>query len=162
MGAGKSTIGRRLAKRLGRPFADSDQEIEAAAGCSISEFFDRYGEAAFREGERKVIARLLGGAPIVLATGGGAFMDEQTRSLIREKALSIWLRADLDTLVERCSRRNTRPLLAGKDVRAVLRELMERREPVYALADIHVTTGDGPHEDVVTAIVKALKNHNGT
>ncbi len=162
MGAGKSTIGRRLAKRLGRPFADSDQEIEAAAGCSISAFFDRYGEAAFREGERKVIARLLGGAPIVLATGGGAFMDEQTRSLIREKALSIWLRADLDTLVERCSRRNTRPLLAGKDIRAVLRELMERREPVYALADIHVTTGDGPHEDVITAIIKALKNHNGT
>lgn len=162
MGAGKSTIGRRLARRLGLPFADSDQEIEAAAGCTISAFFDRYGEAAFREGERKVIARLLGEGPIVLATGGGAFMDSQTRALIRERARSIWLRADLETLVERCSRRNTRPLLAGKDVRAVLRDLMEKREPVYAQADIHITTGDGPHEEVVAAIIEALQNHPGT
>jgi shikimate kinase len=157
MGSGKSSVGRRLAARLGMPFRDADDEIEAAAGCSVSEFFARHGEPAFREGERKVIARLLEGPPIVLATGGGAFMDAATRAVIRQNAWSVWLRANLDTLVERTGRRRGRPLLEQGDPRAVLSALMDARYPVYAEAEVVVESGEGPHEDVVEAIVRALR-----
>jgi shikimate kinase len=156
MGSGKSSIGRRLAARLGYPFIDSDAEIEAAAGCSINEIFERYGEAAFRQGERRVMTRLLAGGPIVLGTGGGAFMDAETRAAIRRSAISVWLRADLKTLVARCARRMTRPLLNVADPAAVLAKLMAERYPVYAAADIIVDSSDGPHEDVVDAILKRL------
>lgn len=156
MGAGKSSVGRRLATRLGVRFVDADSEIEAAAGCSIPEIFERHGEAAFRDGERRVIARLLDGGPQVLATGGGAFMDAETRKRIRERAVSVWLRADLDVLVERCSRKRTRPLLEGGDRRAILARLIDERYPVYAEADIVVDTVAGPHEEVVERIVAAL------
>ncbi len=156
MGAGKSSVGRRLANRLGVRFVDADSEIEAAAGCSIPEIFERHGEAAFRDGERRVIARLLDGGPQVLATGGGAFMDAETRRRIRERAVSVWLRADLDVLVERCSRKRNRPLLEGGDPRAILARLIDERYPIYAEADIVVDTVAGPHEEVVERIVDAL------
>ncbi|NQV58783.1 MAG: shikimate kinase [Alphaproteobacteria bacterium] len=159
MGAGKSSVGRRLAKRLGLPFFDADQEIEKAAGCSIDEIFSRHGEAAFRSGERQVIARLLGGGGHVLATGGGAFMDPETRAAIREKGISIWLNAGLEVLLERVLRRDNRPLLKQGDPEQILRGLMAERNPVYALADLTVTSGQGPHEDVVEQIVKALQRH---
>lgn len=156
MGAGKSSIGRRLAARLGVKFVDADGEIEAAAGCSIPEIFERHGEAAFRDGERRVISRLLDGGPQVLATGGGAFMDAETRARIAECAVSVWLRADLDVLVERCSRKRNRPLLEGGDPRAILSALIEERYPTYAEADIVVESVNGPHEEVVGRIVAAL------
>ncbi len=156
MGAGKSSIGRRLAARLGVKFVDADSEIEAAAGCPIPEIFERHGEAAFRDGERRVIARLLDGGPQVLATGGGAFMDAETRARIAEGAVSVWLRADLDVLVERCSRKRNRPLLEGGDARAILSTLIEERYPTYAEADIVVDSVNGPHEEVVERIVAAL------
>ncbi|RME65441.1 MAG: shikimate kinase, partial [Alphaproteobacteria bacterium] len=159
MGSGKSSIGRRLAERLGLPFVDSDGEIEQAAGCSISEIFERYGEAAFRDGERRVIERLLGDTPKVVATGGGAFMDPATRALIKARAVSIWLKADIDVLAERTSRRDHRPLLKGKDATAVLTELAAQRHPVYAQADITVASGRGPHEKVVEDILAALAAH---
>ena len=132
MGVGKSTIGRRLAQALGLPFRDADQEIEAAAGRTIPEIFAERGEAEFRAGERRVIARLLDEPAHVLATGGGAFMDAQTRLLMKENAITVWLKADLDVLVRRVGRKNTRPLLTGKDTREVMQELMEKRYPVYA------------------------------
>lgn len=157
MGAGKTTVGRRLAAALDLPFADADQEIEAAAGCSISEFFERHGEAEFRNGERRVIARLLDGPVCVLSTGGGAFMDPETRQKIKETGTSIWLRAELDLLMERVSRRPTRPLLKQDDPRKVMERLMKERYPVYAEADIIVDTGEGPHEAVVAKIIDALK-----
>jgi shikimate kinase len=157
MGSGKSSVGRRLANRMGLPFRDADDEIEAAAGCTISEFFARHGEPAFRDGERKVIARLLEGPPVVLATGGGAFMDAGTRAAIRQRAVSVWLRADLNTLVARTARRRGRPLLEKGDPRAVLSALMDERHPAYAAADVVVDSGDGPHEDVVEAILRALR-----
>ncbi len=157
MGAGKSSVGRRLAKRLGLEFYDADQEIERAADCSIPEFFERHGEAAFRTGERKVIARLLNGEPGVLATGGGAFMDADTRAAIRDKGISVWLRADLDVLLERVLRRDNRPLLKQGDPREILKNLMAERDPVYAQADMTVTSGPGPHEDVVEKIVAGLR-----
>lgn len=156
MGAGKSAIGKRLAKRLDVPFFDSDAEVEAAAGCSISEIFARYGEAAFRKGERKVVARLLEHGPCVMASGGGAFIDEASREQIRALATSVWLRADLDTLVGRTSRRDHRPLLQGRNHREVLAKLMTERHPVYALADVVVDSGDRPHDEMVEAIVAAL------
>lgn len=156
MGAGKTAIGRRLAARLGLPFVDADAEIELAAGCSIPEFFARYGEDAFRDGERRVIARLLRDPPHVLATGGGTFMDEETRNRIAESAVSVWLRADLDVLVSRCARRNNRPLLKRGDPRKILGDLIEERYPVYAEADVVVDSIDGPHETVVDEIVKLL------
>ena len=159
MGAGKSSIGRRLAERLGQPFIDADAEIEAAAGCTIAEFFERHGEAAFRDGERRVIARLLGGPPHVLATGGGAFVDPLTRALIGEKAVSVWLRADLELLVRRCSRRNTRPLLKQGDPRKILADLMALRYPVYEQTDIIVDSAEGPHDSMVAKIVEALAAH---
>jgi shikimate kinase len=156
MGVGKSSIGKRLAARLHMPFVDADAEIEAAAGMSISEIFARFGEPHFRDGERRVIARLLKTGPRVIATGGGAFCDPETRALIREKAIAIWLDADLETLVSRVTRRSHRPLLAGKDPRAVLESLAEVRNPLYAEAHIHVRTGRGPHEEGVEAILNAL------
>jgi shikimate kinase len=156
MGAGKSSVGRRLAGRLGLPFVDADNEIEAAAGCSIEEIFSRHGEAAFRDGERRVIMRLLDGPTHVLATGGGAFMDAATRAKIRACATAIWLKADLDVLVKRCGRRPSRPLLKQEDPRSVLERLMRERHPIYAEADITVDSGDQPHEQVVESIVRRL------
>lgn len=156
MGAGKSSIGRRLATRLGLPFVDADTEIEAAAGCTIAEFFERHGEAEFRDGERRVIARLLEGQPKVLATGGGAFMDAETRAAIAEQGISVWLRADLDTLVRRTARRNDRPLLNNADPARTLEGLMETRHPVYAQADIVVESNDGPPDETVERVVDAL------
>ena len=159
MGAGKSSIGRRLAQALGLPFMDADTEIEAAAGSSIEEIFARDGEAAFRKGERRVIARLLDGPPQILATGGGAFMDPSTRALIRERAISVWLRADLETLLVRVGRRNNRPLLKNGDPRAVLNRLIEERYPVYAEADITVDTVDGPPEATLAKVLDALERY---
>jgi len=159
MGSGKSTIGRRLAARLGLPFVDADEEIEEAAGCSINDIFELHGEAAFRDGERRVIERLLEGPVTVLATGGGAFMNDETRKLIGERALSLWLRADLDVLFRRTSRRNTRPLLHKGDPREILSDLMSRRYPVYAEADFTVETDDSPHNVVVERILRTLEEH---
>ncbi len=157
MGAGKSSIGRRLASRLDIEFTDADAEIEAAAGCSIADFFERHGESAFREGERRVIARLLDGGPRVLATGGGAFIDPDTRRLLGDKAITVWLSAELDLLVKRCARRDTRPLLRAGDPREILARLMEERYPIYRQADITIETGDGPHTETVDKIISALK-----
>lgn len=156
MGAGKSSVGRRLAGRLGFDFLDADIEIEKAAGATIPEIFAAHGEAAFRDGERKVIARLLEQPHIVLATGGGAYMNPETRARIRERGLSIWLKAELDVLVKRCARRSNRPLLANGDLRGTLQRLMQERYPVYAEADIAVISADGPHEAVVEQILQAL------
>lgn len=156
MGAGKSAVGRRLASVVGAGFRDSDDEIERAAAMKIPEIFETFGERYFREGERRVIARLLSAPPHVLATGGGAFMAEDTRALLKRKAHVVWLRADLDTLAARCARRGDRPLLQGGDVREKLAELMERRHPVYEEAETVVDTGAGPHEAVVEAILQKL------
>lgn len=156
MGSGKSTIGRRLATRLKMRFADADDEIERAAGMSIAEIFSRFGEPQFRDGERRVIARLLAGPPLVLATGGGAFMNEETRALILNDSLSIWLDADVDTLVERVGRRDTRPLLKDRDPGDVLRELAAARNPVYAQAHLRIPSASSPHEITLRAIMKAL------
>lgn len=156
MGSGKSSIGRRLGRRLGMQFVDADQEIETAAGCAIPDIFRLYGEAAFRAGERKVIDRLLGEPPRILATGGGAFMEEETRAQIKSRSISVWLRANLDILLERVSRRDDRPLLQQGDPEAILKRLIEERYPTYEQADIIVDSGDGPHELVVEAIVERL------
>ena len=159
MGAGKSAIGRRLASRLGMPFVDADSEIERAAGCSITDIFELHGEAAFRDGERRVIARLLARPAHVLATGGGAFMDPETRAAIRASGISVWLRADLDLLVSRVSRRSNRPLLAGGDPHAILQRLMAERHPIYEEADVVVDSMDGPHEETVDAVLNAVGAH---
>jgi shikimate kinase len=156
MGAGKSSVGRRLAARLGLPFTDADQEIEAAAGMTIEEIFARHGEPAFRDGERRVITRLLDNPVHVLATGGGAFMDGRTRALILERATSIWLHAELDELVRRVARRTDRPLLKGGDPRAVLERLIAERYPVYAEADLTVPSSIGSAEETVDRIVERL------
>lgn len=158
MGAGKSTVGRRLAARLGLPFVDADTEIEEAAGCSIPEIFERYGEAHFRAGERRVIARLLDGPVRVLAAGGGAFMDPETRALIGRRGISVWLRAELDVLVERCGRRDDRPMLYGGDLHERLRQLIELRYPIYAEADIVIDSSEGPHEAVVEVVLRRLED----
>ncbi len=160
MGAGKTSIGRRLAVRIGLPFVDADDEIEVAAGSSIEDIFDRLGEASFRDGERRVIVRLLDGPPIVLATGGGAFMDAQTRERIAAKATSVWLRADLDTLVRRTSRRHDRPLLKDGDPREILSRLMEQRYPIYEQADIVVDSVDAPAEETVKFVLDALSAYH--
>ena len=160
MGSGKSTIGRRLAQRLGMAFADADDEIERAAGMTISDIFAKFGEAHFRDGERRVIARLLAGKPHVLATGGGAFVNEETRALILNDSLCIWLDADIPTLVERTARRGHRPLLKGRDAGAVLRELAEVRNPIYAQAHIRVSSASSPHEHTVRAIMEELSQWN--
>jgi len=156
MGAGKSKIGRRLAARLNLPFFDSDHEIETAAGESIEEIFANRGERVFRDGERRVIARLLAQPVHVLATGGGAFMDETTRSVIARRGVSLWLRADLDVLVSRVSRRNDRPLLKDGDPRTVLGELIERRYPVYGEANVIIDSGEGSPESTVSRAIAAL------
>jgi shikimate kinase len=158
MGAGKSTVGRRLATQLRLPFLDADAEIEAAAGRTISEIFRDLGEKAFRDGERRVIARLLEEPPHVLATGGGAFIDDETRALINARAVSVWLKADLEVLAQRVARRDTRPLLAGKDPMDVLRAQAEARYPAYAEAHITIETGESAHQTAVDAIIKALKH----
>jgi len=150
MGAGKSSIGRRLAARLAIPFIDADTEIESAAGMTIPEIFEKHGEPEFRKGEAKVIARLLDNGPQVLATGGGAVMDQRTRDLIHIKGVSIWLKADLDVLMKRTKRRNDRPL-AEK-----MHDLLPTREPIYALSDITVQSRDEPHDVIVDEIVAAL------
>ena len=157
MGSGKSTIGRRLAQRLGMAFADADDEIERAAGMTISDIFAKFGEAHFRDGERRVIARLLAGKPRVLATGGGAFINDETRALILKDSLAIWLDADIPTLVERTARRSHRPLLAGRDPEQVLRELLALREPAYRQAHVRVPSDSAPHGRAVDTIVAALK-----
>jgi shikimate kinase len=156
MGVGKTTVGRRLAARLGLDFVDADHEIEQAAGLSVAEIFERFGEAHFRDGERRVIARLIDGTPKVIATGGGAFMNEATRALILERATAVWLDADLDTLAARVSRRDDRPLLRGKNARAVLGDLAAVRNPVYALAPVHIKSQMHPHDLTVDAIVGKL------
>ena len=159
MGCGKSSIGRRLATRLALPFIDADEEIERVAHKSISEIFADHGEAFFRDREAKVIARLLSSGPQVLATGGGAFMTEETRAQIRDAGISIWLRAELPVLMRRVGKRDSRPLLKDADPEAVMRRLMEARYPVYAEADITVESRDVPHEAIVSEIVTALTRH---
>jgi shikimate kinase len=156
MGAGKSTVGRRLAQTLKLPFRDADHEIEAAAGMTIPDIFSIHGEEHFRDGERRVIARLLQEGPMVLATGGGAFMNDETRRNIAEHGISIWLKADLDVLMRRVRKRDTRPLLRNPDPEGTMRRLMEIRYPVYALADLTIDSHEAPHDRVVADIIKAL------
>jgi len=156
MGVGKSSVGRRLANALGLPFRDADSEVEAAAGRSIPDIFAAFGEPAFRDGERKVIQRLLDEPPHVLATGGGAFIDPKTREMIKARAISVWLKTDLDVLARRLGRKDTRPLLIGKDPIEVLRSQAEARYPAYAQADITVETGDAAHHVTVDQLLRAL------
>ena len=156
MGAGKSTIGRRLSARLRLPFLDADTEIEAAAGMSIPDIFETHGELQFRDGEARVIARLLDSGPAVLATGGGAFMREETRSRMRDKAMSIWLKADADVIMRRVKRRADRPLLRTADPAATVGRLIEEREPVYRHADLTIWSRDVPHEKIVDECIEAL------
>jgi shikimate kinase len=161
MGVGKSTVGRRLARRLGLPFVDSDEEIERAADHEIMEIFDRFGEASFRDGERRVIRRLIEGERKVIATGGGAFMDPETRALILDRCIAVWLEAGVETLARRVARRSHRPLLAGRDPLPLLSELAQVRNPIYAEAHIRVSSGPGPHEKTVERIVGALAEQAG-
>ncbi|MFO7477568.1 MAG: shikimate kinase [Methyloceanibacter sp.] len=156
MGAGKTAVGRRLANKLDLPFLDADTEIEMAAGASISEIFAEHGEAYFRQGERKVISRLLEGGPQVLATGGGAYMNADTRTAIKARGLSVWLKADVKVLLKRVGRRGNRPLLARGNPEGVMQKLMDERYPIYARADVTVESRDVPHEVIVNAVVEAL------
>src|SRR5881275_2841636 len=159
MGVGKSTVGRRLAKRLGLPFVDSDSAIEDAAGFTAAEIFERYGEQDFRDGERRLVARLIEGEVRVIATGGGAYVDPRTRELLNQRAITIWLDAPVEILTERTSRRDTRAQLRNGDPKATLERLSQERRPSYAEAHIHVRSGDGAHKDVVDAIVQALEDY---
>lgn len=161
MGAGKTSVGRRLAEKLGIPFVDADHEIEAAAGKAIKEIFADHGEAYFREGERRVIQRLLGNGAQVLATGGGAYMNEETRARIQEHGVSVWLRASLPILMKRVLKRQDRPLLQTEDPEAVMRGLVEKRYPVYALADVTVESRDVQHGQMVNDVIRALAQWNG-
>ena len=161
MGVGKSTVGRRLAKRLGLPFVDSDTAIQDAAGYSAAEVFERFGEEDFRDGERRLVARLVDGEVRVIATGGGVFVDPRTRELLNTRAITVWLDAPIDILADRTARRDTRPLLRNGDPKGTLERLAREREPSYASAHIHVKSGDGAHRDVVESIVKALEDHLG-
>ncbi|MBU2168282.1 MAG: shikimate kinase [Alphaproteobacteria bacterium] len=156
MGVGKSTVGRRLARRLGLPFADGDTEIEEAAGMTVSDIFSLYGEEEFRAGEARVMKRLVEGPPMVLATGGGAVMNPETRALLKDKALTVWMRADLQVVAERVRRRDTRPLLRGRDPLETLKRMAEVRYPIYAFADVTVDVGTGAHSQSVDTIVEAL------
>ncbi|MEL6858786.1 MAG: shikimate kinase [Pseudomonadota bacterium] len=157
MGAGKSTVGRRLAGKLGRSFFDSDNEIEKAAGLSVSDIFSMHGEEEFRRGEQSVLKRLLEQPPHVLATGGGAYLNQETRDLMRQSAVTIWLNADLETLWKRVSRRTHRPLLRRPDAKEVLSNLFDQRRPIYEQADLTVHSVDGPHSKTVVSIIKALE-----
>ena len=159
MGAGKSAIGKRLALRLGLPFVDADDEIERAAGCSIAEIFEKYGEADFRAGERRVISRLLDEPPHVLSTGGGAYIDLETRSLMRAKAITVWLRAELDVLFDRVKKRGHRPLLRQGDPKQVLARLMTQRYPIYAEANIVVDSTAQPADRTTEQVIEALRAH---
>lgn len=159
MGVGKSTVGRRLAKRLGLPFVDSDSAIEDAAGYTAAEIFERYGEQDFRDGERRLVARLIDGEIRVIATGGGAYVDSRTRELLNERAITVWLDAPIDILAERTARRDTRPLLKNGDPKSTLERLSEERRPSYQEAHIHVKSGDVAHKDVVDAIIQAIEAH---
>ncbi len=161
MGAGKSSVGRRLAEKLGLPFVDADQEIETAAGKPVSEIFADHGEDYFREGERKVIARLLGNGAQVLATGGGAYINEETRARIQQQGVSIWLKAPLQLLMKRVMKRQGRPLLQATDPEAVMRELVEKRYPAYGLADVTVESRDVQHNHMVNDVIRALGQWNG-
>jgi shikimate kinase len=161
MGAGKTAVGRRLANRLDLPFIDADTEIELAAGQSIKEIFAEHGEAYFREGERKVIARLLDGGPQVLATGGGAYMNAETRKNIKARGISVWLKAELRVLLKRVHRRDHRPLLAAGDPETVMKKLMAERGPIYAQADLIVESRDVPHDVIVGAVIDALADKLG-
>lgn len=156
MGVGKSTVGRRLARRLGLPFVDSDAAIEDASGFSAAEVYERYGEVDFRDGERRLVARLIDGDVRVIATGGGAFIDPSTRKLLNERAITVWLDAPVDILTERTSRRNTRAQLRNSNPKSVLERLDQERRPSYEEAHIHVKSGDGAHREVVDSIVDAL------
>lgn len=157
MGAGKTTVGRRLATVLDIPFIDSDQEIMEAAGCSISDIFELYGEDVFRDLEKRVMTRLLKNNACVIATGGGAFINPDIREEILKKSISVWLKAGLSVLIERVSRRDTRPLLKTGDKKAIMQRLMEERYPIYEAANLVIDSDDGSHEQVVESIVKALK-----
>lgn len=157
MGVGKTTIGRRLAVRLGLPFVDADEEIEKAAGMSVQEIFDKFGEAHFRDGERRVIARLIDGKAKVIATGGGAFVNDETKALILDRAIAVWLDADIDVLIDRIARREGRPLLKGRDPREVLTRLAEERRPHYERAPIRIRSSASPHEATVDKIMKAVQ-----
>src|ERR1700720_43499 len=161
MGAGKTSVGKRLAAKLGLPFVDADAEIEAGAQLTISEIFERFGEAYFREGERKVIARLLNGGPLVLATGGGAFMNATTRDNIARQGLSIWLKPSFDVLLARVRKKSNRPLLRTADPEETLRRLLEERSPTYALADFTIESLDAAHDSVVDAILMRLHSALG-
>ncbi len=162
MGVGKTTVGRRLAKHMGLPFFDSDDEIEKASGRTVAGYFKDHGEAAFREGERRVIDRLLDGRPIVLATGGGAFIPDATRAILNSRATTIWLKGDFDTIMERVSRKNTRPLLQVPDPKAKMRELMDSRYPIYANAHITVPIAKGPHVRTVNKVVRMLDKYRSS
>ncbi|HEX6604057.1 MAG TPA: shikimate kinase [Sphingomicrobium sp.] len=159
MGVGKSTVGRRLARRLGLPFIDSDAAIEDASGYSAAEVFERYGEQDFRDGERRLVARLIEGEVRVIATGGGAYVDPRTRELLNERAITIWLDAPIDILTERTGRRDTRAQLRNGDRKATLQRLSDERRRSYEEAHIHVKSGNGAHKDVVDAILRALEEH---
>jgi shikimate kinase len=159
MGAGKSAIGKRLAVRLGLPFVDADDEIERAAGCSISEFFEKYGEQEFRAGERRVIGRLLEETPRILSTGGGAYMDPETRGLMKTRAITVWLRAELDVLFDRVKKRTHRPLLRQGDPKEILARLMHQRYPIYAEADIVVESTAQPAERTTEQVIEAIRTY---
>ena len=161
MGVGKSTVGRRLARRLGLPFVDSDSAIEDAAGYTAAEVFERFGEKDFRDGERRLVARLIEGEVRVIATGGGAYVDPRTRELLNDRAITVWLDAPVDVLTERTGRRNTRAQLRTGDPKATLERLSTERRPSYEEAHIHVRSGDGAHGEVVDSIVEALNRHLG-
>ena len=161
MGAGKTSVGRRLAEKLNIPFVDADHEIEAAAGKPIKEIFADHGEAYFREGERRVIQRLIGNGAQVLATGGGAYMNDETRARIQEHGISVWLRASLPLLMKRVAKRQDRPLLQADDPEKVMRALMEKRYPVYALADVTVESRDVQHGQMVNEVIRALAQWDG-
>ncbi len=159
MGVGKTTVGRRLAKRLELPFYDSDEEIEQASGRTVAGYFRDHGEEAFRAGEKRVVKRLLDGSPKILATGGGAFIPEETRKILNEHAITVWLKGDFETIMERVSRKNTRPLLQVADPKAKMRELMDIRYPIYATAHVTVPIARGPHHRTVNKVIRAVEKH---